>query len=168
MLVEALLRLLENKNISKITISELTKEAGLVRNTFYAHFDKIEDILIYDIFEKYKTYLEAELETGNREDLDYDYMYFKFWADNKPLLKIISDNDIIHIIAKAGDYISAVCDDYNLSENCEVSELASPFVDNFFADTLASILRKWIELGMTHSAEELNRIYKELTIGRNG
>lgn len=41
----ALFKLMEEKDISSITISELTKEANVNRRTFYTHYRNITDIL---------------------------------------------------------------------------------------------------------------------------
>ena len=45
MLKDALLRILESKNIDKINITELCKEAGINRATFYTHYETPNDIL---------------------------------------------------------------------------------------------------------------------------
>lgn len=41
----ALFRIMEDKDISSITISELSKQAGVNRRTFYMHYRNITDIL---------------------------------------------------------------------------------------------------------------------------
>lgn len=45
MLKEALLKLMETKSIQKISVSELCKEAGINRVTFYNHYSAPSDIL---------------------------------------------------------------------------------------------------------------------------
>ena len=42
---EALFRIMEEKDISSISISELTQEANINRRTFYTHYHSITDIL---------------------------------------------------------------------------------------------------------------------------
>lgn len=42
---EALFRIMEEKDISSISISELTQEANINRRTFYTHYHNITDIL---------------------------------------------------------------------------------------------------------------------------
>lgn len=44
-LLEAILRLLGEKSLSEITVTELTEEAGINRKTFYLHYDRTEDII---------------------------------------------------------------------------------------------------------------------------
>ena len=50
LLQEALLRLLEQKSVRQIAVSELCQEAGINRSTFYKHYGKPEDVL-YEISE---------------------------------------------------------------------------------------------------------------------
>lgn len=45
MLKESLMRLMDTKNIQKISVSELCKEAGINRATFYNHYKIPSDIL---------------------------------------------------------------------------------------------------------------------------
>lgn len=54
---DALLLLLEEKELAKITVSDIIKKAGIVRSTFYNHYENIpalitafEDKTIHDIF----------------------------------------------------------------------------------------------------------------------
>lgn len=47
MLADALRELMREKDISKITISELTQKTGLNRKTFYYHFRDVYDLLAW-------------------------------------------------------------------------------------------------------------------------
>ena len=42
---EALITLLEKKELAYITVSEICKEAGVNRSTFYLHYETIQDLL---------------------------------------------------------------------------------------------------------------------------
>ena len=42
---QAILELLEKKDIEFITITEITQRAGVNRTTFYLHYDNIDDLL---------------------------------------------------------------------------------------------------------------------------
>lgn len=46
-LVEALFTLFERYDYHKITVSQITAQAGVARNTFYRNFNSIDDILLY-------------------------------------------------------------------------------------------------------------------------
>lgn len=45
MIEEAFLQLLSEKPIESITVSQITRRAGLNRGTFYAHFDGLDDLM---------------------------------------------------------------------------------------------------------------------------
>ena len=42
---QALMALLEKKDIEFITVTEITKKAGVNRSTFYLHYDNIYELL---------------------------------------------------------------------------------------------------------------------------
>ena len=42
---QALLSLLEKKDIEFITVTEITKKAGVNRSTFYLHYDNVYELL---------------------------------------------------------------------------------------------------------------------------
>ena len=44
-LAASLKKLMEQKSLSRITISELCRDCGLNRKTFYYHFDDIQSLL---------------------------------------------------------------------------------------------------------------------------
>ena len=43
---QALLRLLKTKELSKITVTELTQTAGVARVTFYRNYNDMADVLL--------------------------------------------------------------------------------------------------------------------------
>lgn len=52
---QVLLELMEEKNIDEVTITEIVKRADFNRGTFYAHYEKKEDLLeeiVQEMFEK--------------------------------------------------------------------------------------------------------------------
>lgn len=73
LLKEALIRLLERKEISHISITELCAEAGINRTTFYRHYDLPRSILD-DIQKDLIREMREEIEhTGVGRDMD-DYI----------------------------------------------------------------------------------------------
>ena len=69
MLKEALLKLLHTRQLNKITITDLCRESGINRATFYRHYEEPKDILNeirYSIFEDIKN-LDDEYQTRYNE-----------------------------------------------------------------------------------------------------
>ena len=61
---QALLELLEKKDIEFITVTEITKKAGVNRSTFYLHYDNI-----YDLFEETIEFLDKEFADAFNSDM---------------------------------------------------------------------------------------------------
>lgn len=87
LLSNALIDLLQRKKISKITIQELSNEAGINRSTFYLHYsdvydllDEIEDTLINDV----KNYLHSKDSSTSYIEHLLNYIY-----ENKVIFKTL-------------------------------------------------------------------------------
>ena len=113
MLKEAVVDLLiENPDISKLTVQKISKRAELNRATFYLHFLDINDLLkqlVYDIFDDLSLEMSPILQIDNLNNqeqlitfLDYFYKHRKIFAVliehpgfKKKLHMILKDSIII-------------------------------------------------------------------------
>lgn len=94
MLREGLLRLLEEKELNKITITELCKEAGINRITFYRHYETPRDVLL-DLEEELKRELKLSLKVPKTLEEVKEYMeeLCAFLDTHIDLLKIMIRNN---------------------------------------------------------------------------
>ena len=80
---KALKKLLSRKELSKITISNITDECGVNRQTFYYHFKDIYDLLEWI----YKNEVIDEIDNKD-EDWQQRFLYiFKYVLKNKEFVK---------------------------------------------------------------------------------
>lgn len=63
----ALLEILNQKELAKITITDLVKEAGIYRATFYLHYKSLNDVILDIEQEVYNCYNNIKMEV---EDID--------------------------------------------------------------------------------------------------
>ncbi len=92
MLREGMLRCLEERPLSKISVSELCREAGVNRATFYNHYDAPVMILKKITREYAETILSIYNEKNPMEQRDRMAALrkcFCYIADNKPALRIL-------------------------------------------------------------------------------
>lgn len=61
----ALLEILNQKELSKITITELVKKAGIYRATFYLHYKNLNDVILDIEQDVYNCYNNIKLEVEN-------------------------------------------------------------------------------------------------------
>lgn len=104
---EALIYLLEKKDIEYITIKEICKKAGVNRSTFYLHYENVNDLVeetlnyINEKFIKYfnensKDFIDkikkSSLEELNLIEKKYLTPYLTFIKDNKRIFKASFNN----------------------------------------------------------------------------
>jgi len=160
-IVETLIDLLKEKKFSAISISELTKKAGLVRNTFYAHFENKEDVLSYYMYQIFRRRISEALGDRDIHGLVFELLYFEIWAEHTDLLEIFKSNDLLYLLSQFGERFNLICEEFDIFGACQVSDLSKPYVDMFYADALASIVKRWMQTGQKENPEELVKIFKE-------
>lgn len=148
--------LMERKSFEKITISDITNECGLNRQTFYYHFsDKYE--LLNWIF--YKDAITPFV----------DGLSFDTWSSKLcDMLKLIHDNSRFYSNAlntaygeEFREYVHTVstgvfCDVIdNVSGNYSVAEDDKKFIAEFFAYGITGTIVSWIRKGMKDSPEKV-------------
>lgn len=81
LLKEALLRLLEKKSLERISITELCREAGINRATFYRHYELPRDLLTEMQTEFLEEMMKSFREPLSEEKVEQCYSYFWKHAD---------------------------------------------------------------------------------------
>lgn len=88
---QGLVTLLENDDFSKISISQITAEAKVSRNTFYRNFNSKEEILIYTYKRFYKEALKKLEKKGPASIEDFLIWRFRLFKNN-PIIKSLRKN----------------------------------------------------------------------------
>ena len=149
---QALLRLLRTKELSEISVTELTRTAGVARVTFYRNYNDMADVL-FDYLENPKHGLPVP---GAADFYLPQFIrdYFQFFHDNRALVFCIQKNNLLprlmvtmekNIGAQSYYLIAA----YGFENPYEVSGLVGIFY---------KILLDWIRNGMKESIEEMSMV----------
>jgi len=91
LLWEALRGLLAEKPLSDISVSDLQRESGIARTTFYRSFDDVADILAW----KFDEGLKEALGSGTADSMPERKRaerYFAYWAAHPETLEILLEN----------------------------------------------------------------------------
>ena len=148
MFADSLKKFMENKELSKITITELVADCGVNRKTFYYHFSDIYDLL--------KWMLEKEaINVVKKFDLLIDYedaiIFVMDYVDkNKHILNCAYDtmgrqemkrffyNDFI-------DITYSIVNSLEKNMNLNLSDDYRDFVCDLYTEALASQLINWFQ-----------------------
>lgn len=119
-IIGSLFQVMKQKPLEKITVSDVIKRAGIVRSTFYNHFENIPDLIqkmedrtIQDIFQ-----LISHLHTN--DDLEVFRSYFltlcEYTQNNPFLIQLLRSPHGNHFMEKAitmlHNYVSTVMERY--------------------------------------------------------
>jgi AcrR family transcriptional regulator len=157
LLKNALVKLMQEHHISKISVRALCETAGINRSTFYLHYSDPYDLL-------------AQVEQEVLENLNR-YLNHKSISDTKPLsIQVLSN--FLNYVKENVDLFKAL-----LSENCDFAfqkdlmELAQvlssqpnqsldpktiEYVKVFCLPGAISVLQKWLQEGMKESTEQIS------------
>jgi len=146
MISDALLKLLQDKSMDEITVSQITTKAKIGRNTFYNHFQKKEDILDYlmqGYLEGFKDKLGQNANPSVRDIL--------FWRFN-----IIKENPLLIIFQKHNDIKQLLFNfrDKNIAQlNLTVKK--DVYITDFYHGGIDYVTSRWIDNDMKESPEEM-------------
>lgn len=169
---EALIYLLEKKDIEYITIKEICNKAGVNRSTFYLHYESINDLVeetMNYINKKFMDYFNEntkdfinKIKDSSPEDLKlveekYLTPYLTFIKDNKSLFKASFSNPI---------GMSAF-DRYNnlkkhifipILEKFNIVEKEQDYIIAFYINGIMAIIKEWIKADCKDSISDIEDV----------
>jgi AcrR family transcriptional regulator len=172
MLRRGLISLLETKQIKDVSVTELCRQSGINRGTFYTHFKDIDDLyrsIEDEVFEEIRKALNdypinLVERRGSREPSIYLVVY-NFFAQSSDLRSLLLNNQaynplIQKLLALAYDKFAP---EYRLirpGQDEEKMRLAF----NFIASGFISLLKDWVEGGRRETAQTIARITEQLAL----
>lgn len=150
-LTDACLKLLRNKSINDISISELCDIAGVGRASFYRNFESKEDIVrvyINNLFSEWINTYEQSDDTPISELINLLFSHFEkyrdfYWLLNEQKLTYLLKDIIIRIVGLKP----------------ELSKTEA-YTKAFVAYSLYGWTEVWFQRGMKESAEEMAGLFK--------
>ena len=167
---QALLALLEKKDIDFISITEITKKAGVNRSTFYLHYDNIYELLEETIENLNKEFINSfpvqiPYEIKSKEDAfliteEQLIPYLDFCKRNKRILKLAHQKP--HLFQSERVY-RKMYDGILYPAIAQFLEDETQRIYNleFFTQGVAGIIHKWIELDCNLNIDSLIKIIKD-------
>ena len=146
------IELLQTKEVSQITVSDICKMTELNRSTFYANY-----MDIYDLADKIREKLEQEV-----NELYEDDMFNKIGTDYLKLFYHIRDNQLFYnTYFKLGYDGNSIDLGLLTQENRIFPEEHMSYHIEFHKAGLNAIIKKWLASGCKESPEEIEKIIKD-------
>lgn len=141
---EALMHLLEEKNFSEISVSDLCREAQVSRQTFYSLFGNKENVILYELRHNC-CFLPEESDTSCHSAVFRSFCegYSRYIVDKKHIIGLLVKNDMIHFMYDV-QYRSLMDCKHFIGD---VSEENRIFIVDFIASGMNSIAKNYVLTG---------------------
>lgn len=155
-LENSLKRLLLEKPLNKITVSDITEDCGINRMTFYYHFKDIYDLVEWVCLEDAKQALE-----GKRTSDTWQQGYLQIFLavrENKPFVM-----NVYHCVSRemVEKYLSPLSESLlmgvinELSNGMVIREEDKTFIAQVYSYAFVGLMLDWIKGDMQDDPEEL-------------
>ena len=150
----ALMILMEKKDFKEITITEVTKKAGVSRMSFYRHYAILEDVINNYLDELFEDYSNAVIKNIHDYDKDSIRMFFAYFRQQERLVTNLIRSNLSHLILER-------CIEFfhSLSRNivCDTGEYQDRgrYLIEFAAGGLYKVLIEWVKDGVKESDEKM-------------
>ena len=151
-LVQALIQLLQTKSLSSITITELTKYAGVSRMTYYRNYQSIDEIFssyLKDLVENYRQDVAVWTDKGNYNDYRNMLHCYEYFHQYRDFIACLVKTGLGHLLLQALD--SYILETYYTEDKGRDFY----YTLRAFSGSLYNIYVTWIMEDSAESADEI-------------
>lgn len=149
--------------IEKITIREITDRAGVIRTTFYNHFqDKyelLEWVINHDLIEPIKPFVRSGLTTQAMT-----FLFINVEKEKEFYTKVsrLEGQNSFYSISRhcLQSLLEEVCGEHSERKQLKYEWLTPERLAQYYGQSMVFILIEWIQSGMTIPAEDLAELYQ--------
>ncbi len=162
-LLETLLELIEKKDYSEISITELTEKADIARQTFYRNYNSMDDILLSkmdEILDEYLKRVQKSLKTKNDPYWDFEVNQLVIlWQQNVAVFKALQKSGLaFQTLEKLSEFFSLF---HMKIQNIQELDNKQQYLAYYLAGGVFMVLNKWIENEMNTPIELLTDLFKK-------
>ena len=164
--LQALKELLIVKPFEKISVTDISKQAGFARHTFYNHYDTKEELLysaVDTILDKFFSSIGPWDKVSNDPEgyKKTGYRFFEIWKEYADVVKILNavDIDCLLITRLKAHFLEWYYEYYAPRELSGASYELSKYIINFHTYSFVGILRQWFQDDMCHPPEVMGQFW---------
>lgn len=155
-IADALLILLKDTPIEKITVDDLTAKAGVGRATYFRSFQTKSEVITFKFIKMWEQYCELnDIKVRDRFDLSNSLAFFEYNYSIRHILKIVY---------KAGQQEALHESFYRImTPSDRGDDLTTIYREKFYAHGLYGLLDEWIKRDFSESPEQMSDLIKQIT-----
>ena len=179
---EALIALLEEKDLEYITVKEICHRAGVNRSTFYLHYETIADLVnetMETINRRFESYfprrgeeLLSDLDRREREELvlvtrEYLLPYLRFIRDNKKVYRAAFRAPVsMQVDARYGELKQHILGP--ILERFEIPAAHRPYYMVYYVEGISAIVKEWLRRDCADDVEMVAGIIEACVRPKDG
>lgn len=157
LLADTLLSMIDSAPLDQITVSALTRECGLSRQTFYYHFSAIDDLLAWTLHQEVLKTVRPVRGEGQHARLRA--VLERLYESRQTVEKVVrfssSDSRLDALFKQElGIYVMRTVEEVAVGLDFAPSDRA--LIARFYAAGLLEIIRIWIDDGMREPPDHLS------------
>lgn len=148
-LASALRQMMTVKPIDKVTVKDIVEICGVNRQTFYYHFDDVDDLLEW-VFEQDSDRVFPH-EVVRERWLDDMMTYFDYLVSNSAFtLNVYNSNSRLYMLRYLKNRMEICIRRFAeiVSEGMNIDRQDFEFVVEFYANCAIGLISQWLDLGM--------------------
>lgn len=167
---EALLGLVQEKELELVSVKEICRRAGVSRSTFYLHYETIDDLLVESVEHVTKQFLEqfdaemtprvfARINEGPRDELflvtpEFLVPYLEFIRNNQRLMSsMVKNHRALRLDQSVTGLRRHVLDP--ILERFGVPEADRSYLLAFYLNGLVAMVNEWVAHGCVDPVEHV-------------
>lgn len=159
----ALMIIMEKKDFKEISITEITKKAGVSRMAFYRSYNQMEDIIINHLDEFLVEYSKQLLNHHECDVYETLCLYFAYFRENKKLItNLISSNLTNLLLKKCCEFFKSLFKNSTCNKGYPIE--TEKYIIDFIAGGNYKVLIEWAISGMEESDEYMAKFVCNLKI----
>ncbi len=151
-ITDALLKLLREKTIEEISISELCEQAGIGRASFYRNFNSKEDILRAYIQNLFQEWTAKDAQEENRPLSEFLHSLFAHFEKHRDFYELLNQRNLICLLKEV---IIGLCGPQ--PEHAKEEAYARAY----YSYALYGWIEVWFQRGMRETAEEIAEMFQK-------
>ncbi len=180
---QALLELLERKDLEYITVKELCQTAGVHRSTFYLHYETVGDLLdectayvqeqcAQRFTPAHKDLVAHRLATAELGELNFitpEFLtpYFQFVRDNRRLFRVALDKPAS--LRAEGTFAAMFENVFSpILSRFALPQEDQPYIIAFYIAGLMAIVSQWLKSDCADPIERVVRLCMDCVLPRSG
>ncbi|MGO5023055.1 TetR/AcrR family transcriptional regulator [Lawsonibacter sp. LCP25S3_G6] len=179
---EALIALLEEKDLEYITVKEICRQAGVNRSTFYLHYETIADLVeealeminrrFLSYFPQRQDSVVSNLGSRDREELvlvtrEYLVPYLRFIRDNRKVYRAAFRNPgSMGAHARYRELKQHILSP--ILERFEIPAAHRPYYIAYYIEGIAAIVKEWLRQDCADEVEMIADIIESCVRHRDG